>query len=271
MHDRRTLHLGRLLLTVPADAELREFSATINGVELEELELGDRSPEAGYLAWMQVSEQARETSGFDEIELDERSWIALYGISEPRVVALQQRGEFALVLGASTTEHEDAVPRVHALRQLYARSTAEPAGAFGLGHGVLELPPEHPEEFVATLSRGDDWVLTLSACAVTVPSPPDYEGLRAGLLAAASPERAPYVHAAERSCGSLPGEELFLELVDEAAPAFQATWRTPGRARDPAHPEVELELSIRGVRREAAEEHWRLIVESLRLASEALA
>src|SRR5690606_37028749 len=106
MQDRRFLHLGRMLLAVPADAELVEFSATTGGVDLEELELGDSSPEAGYLAWMQVSEQAREVSGFDEVTVDERFWFAFYGVSEPRVIALAQCEDSGLLLSASATEWE---------------------------------------------------------------------------------------------------------------------------------------------------------------------
>ncbi|MFO7561949.1 MAG: hypothetical protein R6X02_04855 [Enhygromyxa sp.] len=268
MQDRRFLHLGRMLLAVPADAELVEFSATIGGVDLEELELGDSSPEAGYLAWMQVSEQAREVSGFDEVTVDERFWIAFYGVSEPRVIALAQCEDSGLLLSASATEWEDAVPRVHDLRRRYALSSAEPAAAFGLGRGLLELPPERPEEVVAQLARAQGWSLSLTTCAVAIPSPSNYEGLRAGLLASATPERRPFVHAAPRSCGSLQGEELHIELLGEELPTYQMTWRTPGQAHDPANPEIELELTVRGATLERAQDLWRQVIEGSRLALE---
>lgn len=268
MVSHRTLHLGRLRLGVPTEAQLEEFSATIGGVELEELDLGDDSPDAGYLAWMQISEQARETSGFDEHEADGNFWIAFYGVSEPRVIALAQHQDSALVLRASTLEHEDAVPRVHDLRKRYTFSPADPLGAFGLGLGLLELRPERPEEFVAMLTCGTAWSVTSSACAVAKPSRSNYEGLRVALETAWGPERRAFVDITTRSRGSLLGEELFFEILGEGVPAYQAIWRDPGAARDPSHPEIELELSLRGFGLDAAREEWERLVSSLRLAVE---
>lgn len=267
MTTHRTFQLGRLHLSVPVEAQLRAFSASIDGVELEELDLGDSSPAGGYLGWMQISEQARETSGFDESEIDDNFWIACYGIAEPRVIALMQQQDSGLVLRASMLEHDDAVPRVHDLRKRYTFSPRDPRAAFGLARGMLELPPDRPEEFVAELSCGATWSVTLSACAVARPSPSNYEELRE-ILETAWPERRAFVHIADRSRGLLQGEELFYETLGEEVPGYQAIWRDPGQARDPAHPEIELEASFRGLGRDAAREQWDALVGSLRLAVE---
>src|SRR5690606_4136743 len=134
--------------------------------------------------------------------------------------------------------------------------------------GFLELRPDRPEEFAATLTCGDGWTLSVGICAVSVPSPSNYEGLTAGLLTVSDPALRPHVEFAERALGSLVGEELFIEILGEDLPVYQATWRDPGQARDPAHPEVELELTFRGLRLEAARDEWVRVITSVRLASE---
>lgn len=265
----RKLELGRLTLRVPLNASLVELEASVAGLELEELDLGDPSPNGGLLGWLQVSEELREASDFDEAEPDAHGWVARAKGSSGEALAVVQRDDRALVLRGSLEQWPDALARIHALRPHYQLPAASSAPAFALRYGRLELAAQPPEELAARIET-PAWQADLATAHLAVTAMSDFEDLADSLRASSAEYRPAFLRTQPRRCGSLEGEEIFMEVPGQTPASFRAAWRFPGVPDDPELPEVELHVGLDGLERSDALEQWDTLLAGLRLAGEAV-